>query len=355
MGPQAVSFFQKTKDARRVLVMDLGFLGDAIHIFPALWEIRKAFPEAKLDIIVAEHVKGLLKVLPWVDEVLGYPRFPKGPKWYEDLERVWKLRRRGYDVVINLNGSDRSSILTACTGAKNRLGRVPPKPSAFWPYCFTDTVEYPRGALPVYKQAWECLKKTGFPVGEQPEFNIEIPKEDRQSSQERLGLDGELGMDYIHVSPFTTLDMKELPIPMMSVFFNRIKEADPELKIVFSCAPNDRERGKLITLLAALDFEPWRVFSGNLSLLELAAVIEGSRLHVGGDSGALHVALMTGAKTLSWFRDYDNKEEWLPDGEGHAHVMGQASDAGLQGIEIEDLEEAWERLGQARKTVFNLL
>jgi ADP-heptose:LPS heptosyltransferase len=54
-------------------------------------------------------------------------------------------------------------------------------------------------------------------------------------------------------------------------------------------------------LLAAPDFQPWRVFAGDLDLLELAAVMQASCLHFSGDSGRLHIAWMTGVPTVSWF------------------------------------------------------
>ena len=116
-------FFEETCSARRVLLLDLGFLGDSIHLLPALWTLRQAYPRAELHVMVSEHVTRIMDVAPWVDKVWGYPRYPRGPKWYQDLGRIRKLRAARFDVVINLNGSDRSSILTGTSGACWRLGR----------------------------------------------------------------------------------------------------------------------------------------------------------------------------------------------------------------------------------------
>ena len=54
-----------------------------------------------------------------------------------------------------------------------------------------------------------------------------------------------------------------------------------------------------------LDFTPAAVFPGTLSLLELSAIIDQAQWHIGGDSGALHVALMCDTRTLAWYRQYD--------------------------------------------------
>ena len=89
------------------MLLDLGFLGDSIHLLPALWVLRQAYPEAELHVMVSEHVTKIMEVAPWVDKVWGYPRFPRGPKWYQDFGRIRRLRAAKFDVVINLNGSDR--------------------------------------------------------------------------------------------------------------------------------------------------------------------------------------------------------------------------------------------------------
>ncbi len=74
---------------------------------------------------------------------------------------------------------------------------------------------------------------------------------------------------------------------------------------IITCAGTEREKSKVSTVLAALDFQSWRVFSCDLDLLTLCAVVQSSHLHIGGDSGGLHVAWMTGASTVTWFRTYD--------------------------------------------------
>jgi ADP-heptose:LPS heptosyltransferase len=325
MPSPASEFFPKISSHARVLVLDLGFLGDTIHLIPALAVIRLALPTARLEVMVAEHIKSILAVCPWLDAVSGYPRFPKGPRWYQDFGRVRDLRAKKYDVVINLNGSDRSSILTRLTGAPLRLGRVPPKMSAFWPWCFTHTAQVPHGTKPLYVQHLDTLVAAGFPRAvDGPVFPITIPDETRRSIEARLGN----VPPFVHVSPFATQDEKELPAPVLADFLNAAHAVRPDLVFVLSIAPNLREQSKLAALLPLLKFEPWRVFAGDLSLVELAEVIRRAQVHLGGDSGAVHVALMAGTPTLSWWRDYAGRVEWQPTGSNHFAVALVKNPAG---------------------------
>jgi ADP-heptose:LPS heptosyltransferase len=161
--------------------------------------------------MIAEHVKAILTLTPWIDTVMGYPRFPVGPKWYEDFGRIAALRRERYNAVINLNGSDRTSILTRLSGAPLRLGRVPQKGASFlWRHCFTHAVAAPFRERATYLQHCLCLEKAGFPTAP-PAFPIKVPEVTQNKITNLLqGLD-----DFVHVSPFTTADERELPVAQL--------------------------------------------------------------------------------------------------------------------------------------------
>jgi ADP-heptose:LPS heptosyltransferase len=329
-------FYEESRRARRVMLLDLGFLGDSIHLLPALWVLRQAYPEAELHVMVSEHVTKIMEVAPWIDKVWGYPRFPRGPKWYQDFGRIRRLRAAKFDVVINLNGSDRSSILTGLSGARWRLGRRPEDGGpAFWSAMFTRIVEHPYKTELVSTQRWNCLKKVGFP-GVQPEAHIEIPASAKASALQKGGGEG----GWIHVSPFTTEDYKELPAEQLTALLNEIHRRFPDKKIILTCAANERERCKMSALLAALDFQPWRIFPGNLDLLEFAALVKASCLHIGGDSGGLHVAWMTDVPTVTWFRRYEGLADWRPIGASHRDAVGERTSAGIIGIETSELVAA---------------
>jgi ADP-heptose:LPS heptosyltransferase len=321
-------FYGSTRGAKRVMLLDLGFLGDSIHLLPSLWVLRQAYPEAELHVMVSEHVTKIMEVAPWIDRTWGYPRFPRGPKWYQDFGRIRRLRAAKFDVVINLNGSDRSSILTGLSGARRRLGRRPDDGGPmFWSTMFTHIVEHPYKTELISTQRWHCLKQAGFP-GDKPEVHIEIPAEAKRRAFEKAAREG----GWIHISPFTTEDYKELPAAQLSELLCGLNRRFPDKKIILTCAANEREKRKMSALLASLGFRPWRALAGDLDLLELAAIVQASCLHVGGDSGGLHVAWMTGVPTVTWFRQYDGLADWQPDDSLHRGFVGSRSDKGILGI-----------------------
>ena len=209
----AMHFFERTRNAKKIMVLDLGFLGDTIHLLPALRMVRQACPQAELHVAVASHITSLMDCVPWVDRVWGYMRYPRHATLRENLNVVRRLRREKFDAVINLNGSDRSSWLTFLSGARERLGRLPEDGGPlFWKHLFTAHVDYPFGAEPVYLQRCRCLQKAGFPFT-QPEFHVEIAPENLRAAD----MSGADKGTFFHISPFTTADYKELAPEQMGI------------------------------------------------------------------------------------------------------------------------------------------
>ena len=300
------------------MVLDLGFLGDTVHLLPALWRVRQAYPQAELHVAVAAHVASLLDCVPWVDHPWGYMRYPRHATWRENLQMVAALRREKFDALINLNGSDRSSWLTFFSGARERLGRIPSDGGPpFWRQMFTAHVHHPFDHEPVYIQRCRCLEKAGFPPAA-AEFQVEIPLEHLRGAEIS---DADTG-NYFHISPFTTADYKELSPGQLVEFIGALARAFPEKKIVLSCAPTKRERNKMTELVALLPEKPWRIFAGNLNLTQIAAVIKHSAAHFSGDTGTLHLAAMTNTLTVAWFWPNPAPHQWIPVGDKYRVIVG---------------------------------
>jgi ADP-heptose:LPS heptosyltransferase len=92
-------------------------------------------------------------------------------------------------------------------------------------------------------------------------------------------------------------------------------------------------------LLALLPQRPWRVLAGNLNLVQLAAVIQHSRLHFCGDTGPFHLAVMTRTPTVAWWWPNPGIRQWLPEGKEFRVLVGRNEPGTrfLSGITTTDL------------------
>jgi ADP-heptose:LPS heptosyltransferase len=261
--------------------------------------------------MVSAHVAELFKLTPWVDAVLGYPRVPRRPGLLGNLAWIRRLRRGRYDLVINTTGSDRSALLTGASGARARFGRRPPGGGRFWwKWMFTRVLEHPFWNAPMYRQKLAVFAQAGFASEAPPRFEIRLDAELRR----RAGIPPERHRRYLHLSPCAGHSRKELPIDQLARLCQSLQELRPDLGLVLSCADLPRERARMDALLAALPAPPWKCFAGTLDIPQLAAVIQGAALHLCGDSGSLHLAVMTGTPAVAWLRQHANLKEWMPEG-----------------------------------------
>jgi ADP-heptose:LPS heptosyltransferase len=316
--------------------MELAGLGDNVHLLPALWLVRRRWPEASLHVMVNAHVADLFKLAPWVDRIWAYPSRPK-PRLRDNLRWASQLRRERFDVVVNTTGSDRSSLFTWATRAPVRIGRRPSDGGPYgWRLLFTGVMDYPFYGEPMFRQKFECLKQAGC-AGDEPEFHIDIDPALRRAA----GITAEDEQRYIHLSPFTTADARELPPAQIAELVRRVRAEFPQLRWVVSCADTERERSKLKTLLAHFDDPPWKVFAGDLGVPSLAAVIQASAANLSGDTGSLHVAMMTRAPAVAWFRAHKGQKEWIPHGPQYRVLIAEGGppDA-LHGIETQAIVDA---------------
>jgi ADP-heptose:LPS heptosyltransferase len=330
------SFYDSIKESRSIFVFDLGFLGDAVHLIPALWCIRQAMPRTRITVMTSDHVKSVFELTPWVDRVLGYARWPKNPSISENLRRIQALRHERFDALINLKGSERSALIGGLLGIPFQLGRIPERPpNAIWKHCFTHRVWEPHSGRPIFEQKWRCMTKAAFP-GLTPVFETTMPPQVAAKMDHELADVG----PFVHVSPCTSAAMRELPFSQQIGLLEHLHKTYPQYAVILSCGMHPREIEKTQALAAALSFRPARVWLGTLSIPELAVLINRSRLHIGGDTGSLHLAMLTHTPTLTWFRhEPRHVKQWIPSGKEHKAIFGSLTPQGLEGIQTYDLLE----------------
>lgn len=323
-------FDEHRAQLRKLLVIELLGLGDNVHLLPALYRLRAALPEAELHVMARAHVADLFVVTPWVDRVWRYPVIPREPTLREHLELIRQLRAERFDLVINTSSNDRSGWLTRLTGAPRRVGRVPRKGRRLhWRLMHNYEIEAPYWSRPTWVQKLEALDSAGVPAVEGPPFRVEPPPLDRVDARVRALH----GREYVHVSPFASEDRRGLPDDETAAMLNGIHQLDAQRAVVISHGPTARERSKWQNVQQQLRFVPAAVFAGDLDTVSFLRLVAAARLHVGPDSGGVHVARMFGVPTVSWIRSHSGTLEWIADEPGsHAFVSRLDGPTGVQDL-----------------------
>lgn len=321
MAVELDRFYNRTRAARKIVVVDLGFLGDSIHLVPALWEIKRHYPEAGLHTVSARVGAELLGLAPCVDRAWTFPLGPKSPPWWRHWDVLRELRRARFDLAFNFSGADRTIFLTALTGARWRLGH-PGGRSHFWNKllipCWTPRQN---ADLPVYEQRRQVLVSAGF-VLEPPRFDLQLP------SAARDWAGGATPPNAVHLSINASTFLKEWPLSNWIDLARRLLSERASLRLVATAGPAQREQERLEQFARETNHPRLQALPGSLSIAQLGALLAGCRAHVGADSGVLHLAMAVGIPTVAIFREYGGLNEWLPRGTRHRHVTTPCPCAG---------------------------
>jgi ADP-heptose:LPS heptosyltransferase len=121
----------------------------------------------------------------------------------------------------------------------------------------------------------------------------------------------------IHFALCASTSMREWPVAHWTELAHRIWKHDPSAQIIATAGYNDRERAVLKAFASRLTNQNLRTF-GRLTIPQLTAAMQRCALHVGSDSGPLHLARACDLPTVSFFRTYQGIEGWLPRGEMHS-------------------------------------
>jgi ADP-heptose:LPS heptosyltransferase len=219
----------------------------------------------------------------------------------DDLALARRLRRERFDVALDLHGGPRSAWLTWASGARERIGYD--IPGRGWMY--TRIVPRARELRPRHSVAnqWDLLAAMPGWTGGAPdrdhdavEMALDAAADTRMGARlaaAGVGADDELVV--MHVSagnPF-----RRWPEPAFIRLVASLAAGGDRRRLILSSGPSDRAAARRIASAARDQLGPDRAGRildfGEFGLGELRALVERSRLFVGGDTGPMHIAATT--------------------------------------------------------------
>jgi heptosyltransferase I len=307
------SFLERTRAAKKIIIIDFGFLGDSVHLTPALWEIKRNYPGAELHTLSATVGAEVLKLVPCVDQPWAIPLTVKSPPWWKHWDILRALRRQRFDAAFNFAGSDRSLFAMAFIGAPCALAYEPGR-KHFWNHWIrADWIARASRQLPVYEQRRQLLAAGGFSL-QPPRFDFQIPAVASKWAQTAVSAKS------IHLSINASTPVKEWPLDHWMELAKRLLGADQSIRLVATASAKPREQERLTALAKSVDDPRLRCIE-RPEIAHLAAILQRCRLHIGADSGALHLAMALGVPTLTVFREYPGLQEWVPLGAQHRNFV----------------------------------
>lgn len=106
-------------DARRILLVLHGSIGDVTRALPLAGLLRAGYPNAFIAWSVEPSSAPLLEGNPAIDEVI---LFDRRHWWKSVIGFLRQIHRRKFDLVLDLQRHLKSGVISRCSGAPHRLG-----------------------------------------------------------------------------------------------------------------------------------------------------------------------------------------------------------------------------------------
>lgn len=290
---------------QRILVSRLRFLGDVLLTTPLVRRLRAVFPRAEIVYLTEAAYAPLLAHNPHLDEVLAFSPHASATA----LAQLYRsLRRRRFDLAIDLFGNPRTALMTWLTGAPVRVGgdfRGRGK-------LYSHRVPAPNGDLDAVAFHLRSLEMLGIAAGDK-RTEVFLMPEERLWAQSFLAMqDIDPARPLVGMHPGATWPNKCWPASHFAEVAKALLAAG--VQVLLTQGPQEA-----LIVAAVKQQAPGVTVLPVLSLRETAAVQARCSTFVSNDCGILHLAVAVGTPTVGLFGP-SQKEIWFPYETAKGHV-----------------------------------
>ena len=260
---------------QKFLIIQTAFIGDVVLATGIVEKLHAFFPEAQIDFLLRKGNEGLLAAHPFLQEVLIWD---KQNGKLKDLQRLLRtIRAKKYDKVINVQRFTATGILTAFSGATEKIGfdKNPLSP------LFTTRVKHviSTSSQPKHEIERNNDLVTGFTdaVAYKPRLYPSVADMDLVQMYK--------ASSYICIAPSSVWFTKQYPAVKWISF---IKKLPVQYKVYLLGAPSDKSLCDAI--VAACPNTVIDNLCGKLSLLQSAALMKDAVMNYVNDSAPMHFA-----------------------------------------------------------------
>lgn len=341
----------RASEPRRILILQLDHMGDALLTSPLVAGLRSAYPNAAIEVLASPSNREVFEADPEVDRVHIASKnwFERKPGHWALGSAVWalgrSLRGRRYDLGIDVRGDILSVLVLALAGIPRRLGWT----MGGGGFLLTDVADWVPGRHEV-RSRLALLDRLG--VARDGPARITVPTDDadrvRVAQRLREAWPGRAARSLVAASSprsgRASVGLKSaVPRPGVawdepdSLHAGRFGEDAPLLAIHLGAGTSAKRwparhwaeltrrflaDGWRIILVGGPDDVPvaaemgrhdrLRDWTGRLPLAETAALIERADFFIGSDSGPAHLAAAAGIPSLVLFSGTNRPRQWRP-------------------------------------------
>jgi heptosyltransferase I len=299
---------------KRILIVKVTSLGDIVETQPVVSDLRRAFPEAKVDWAADAAFADIIRWNPEVDRVLSAPlrKFKKARSW-NDLKEIGasigELRAEKYDAILDIHGVYKSAIIAFLARSRRRYG-YRTKDLGESGAAFAYNARF--GPRP-HTDAWRGMRVSvadalGYTFDETPNFNLHLPPLPTPIVFPQ-------GAPIAMLFHATSAEIKKWPIERWAETGRSLAARGYRIALPWG-TEGERGEGERIAALV-----PGAIVLPKLTVTECAHWINASDLVVGMDTGLVHLAHALGRRTVMIFTA-TSREHFGIHAEGRSLAVG---------------------------------
>lgn len=272
----------------KILLIKQTSLGDVLHMTPVIRALKKWKPESEIDIVTDKRALGILKNNPYINklyvlDIYKYEKeiFKSPLKFFSTIKEFFshikEVRKKKYDIAIDLQGLERSIIFLYLCKAKKKYAKGK---WAFVKSNYYVDINAIVGLISFLK-FFDC-PNDGVDLDYFLPATIE---EDFNKTIERIKQtkNFEIEKDYIVFSPFSRWETKDLSVNKAREIIAEIKKLKDIQIIVSATSDYNKECKEIVE-----GFDNVLDSSGLFNLTELAYLIKNSKCMLTVDSFPMH-------------------------------------------------------------------
>ena len=307
----------------KILVIQLGDIGDVVWSTPTFRALKAAYPSTEIFVLLRHGAGALLKADPSIADTFEVP--PSKDNFLatarDQIRLLARLRREHFDILFDLRADERGAITGYLSGTTCRVtrfyrgSRIPFWRNHLYSHLVQSTAP-PKETHGAAEQSLGLLRACGINIcSEAPQLWVSAGTD--QKVKEILVKNGmSEGASWVTINPFSRWNYKEWVLERWAPVIDWLYRKQEVISVLVG-AKNERHRVSAITDHC---MSPVVNLVGATSLETLAGLLSKSRLHIGVDSAAPHIAAATGTPTVTIYGP-SPWEEWAPVGVNHRVII----------------------------------
>jgi len=273
-------------DIKKILVIKLRAIGDVLLSTVVLRNLRAAYPDAQIDFLTEVLSRNVVEGNPDVDSVVAFDN-----KNQSGIDLILSVRRRKYDLILDLFGNPRSALVTYLSGARYRVGYR----FKWRQYCYTVVVNPRGGEVHNTEFNLDALRAVGVPIVESSTC-FPIDRSADSFAQRFFQEHCLLGKFVVALNHGGGWISKRWRIPQFSALGDLVAERY-DAKILVIWGPGERSAAEQIQR----SMNAKAILIPPCDLKQLAAILRHSSAVITNDSGPMHIAAAVGTPVVAIF------------------------------------------------------